>query len=116
MHPSCPAGVKLPLPDSYAGVVLECRQRDAATEPAGSSQGQGQEGTSLEDVGSGGTITSWAATGTFSHIHQYNHDAAPLKGDGLRRCLEWAQLSAQVHAAIDPAAVVAAAAAQATAG
>jgi hypothetical protein len=91
--------VRLPLPDGYAGAVLECRQQDTAQE-AGSSQGGGE-----------GTLTSWHATATFSHLRYHNHDSAPLRGDGLRRCLEWAALSTKVHCAIDPAAVVAAAAA-----
>ena len=79
--------------------MIECRQQDAA-EQADGSQG-----------GAAGALTSWVATGGFSHLHYYNHDSAPLKGDGLRRCLEWAELSAQVHRAVDPAAVAAAIAA-----
>lgn len=94
------AGVRLPLPQDYAGAVLECRQRDAA-QAAGSSQ-------DAEAAAEAGPITTWAATAVFSHLHYYNHDAAPLRGDGLRRCLEWAELSALVHAPVDPAAVTAA--------
>ncbi|EFN56721.1 hypothetical protein CHLNCDRAFT_144129 [Chlorella variabilis] len=93
------SGVCLPLPDGFSGAVIECRQQDAA-EQADGSQG-----------GAAGALTSWVATGGFSHLHYYNHDSAPLKGDGLRRCLEWAELSAQVHRAVDPAAVAAAIAA-----
>lgn len=63
------------------------------------------------DAGDAGEGASWAASATFSDMHYWNHDAAPLKGDGLRRCLEWAELAAGVHAAVDPAAVAAAAAA-----
>jgi hypothetical protein len=92
--------VRLPLPEDYAGAVLECRQLDAA-QAAGSSQ-------DAEAAAEAGPITTWAATSVFSHLHYYNHDAAPLRGDGLRRCLEWAELSARVHAPIDPAAVTAA--------
>ncbi|KAL4423793.1 hypothetical protein ABPG75_001094 [Micractinium tetrahymenae] len=82
------SGVKLPLPAGCTGVVLE--------QKGGGDAGEGDR---------------WAASAAFSHMHHWNHDAAPLKGDGLRRCFEWAELAAGVHAPVNPAAVAAAAAA-----
>ncbi|KAL4446283.1 hypothetical protein ABPG77_003090 [Micractinium sp. CCAP 211/92] len=87
------SGVQLPLPAGYSGVVLE---RSKASDDA--------EGA------------AWAAAATFASMHYWNHDAAPLKGDGLRRCLEWAELAAGVHTPVDPAAVAAAAVARQQSG
>ena len=100
--PFAPAGVRLPLPAGYSGAVLECRQQEAADAP-GSQDGSGPAAS--------GPTTSWVASGVFSHLHYFNHDAAPLRGDPLRRCLEWGELAAEVHRAIDPAAVATALAA-----
>lgn len=97
--PSPPAGVQLPLPAGYSGAVLERRQAEES-DTAGSPGGGGAQGE------------RWAATATFpTHMHYWNHDAAPLRGDGLRRCMEWAGLAERLHAPVDPAAVGAAAAA-----
>lgn len=73
------AGAKLPLPKVYTGVVVAQQQREP----------EGDEPPS----------THWAATHTFSEVHYWNHDTMPLKGDSMRRCLEWAQLAAQVRRA-----------------
>lgn len=105
--PPCPpptVGAKLPLPEAYTGAVLESRAQEAA--PA--------SGASQDDAAGGAAAPAppaWAATATFQQLHYYNHDAAPLRGDPLRRCLDWAALAAAVHAPVDPAAVDAAAAA-----
>ncbi len=94
LHPaSVHSGVQLPLPAGYSGVVLER-----------SKAGDDAEGA------------AWAAAATFASMHYWNHDAAPLKGDGLRRCLEWAELAAGVHTPVDPAAVAAAAVARQQSG
>lgn len=96
--PSPPPGVRLPLPEGYSGAVL--RRQQEAEPPCGASQGEGEDG------GAGGAApAAWAATAAFSHLHYYNHDAAPLRGDGLRRCLDWIALAAAVHRPVDPAAV-----------
>lgn len=107
---STPTGVRLPLPEGYAGAVLECRAQEAPEPAAGGNQ---------EDAppGSGAPLPpGWAATAAFSHLHYYNHDSAPLQGDPLRRCMDWAGMAAAVHAPVDPAAVTTAAAAAADAG
>jgi hypothetical protein len=99
------AGVRLQLPEGYTGAVLQCRQQEAAEPAAGSSQATpAASGDGLH----GGASTSWLAREAFSRLHYYNHDAAPLRGDPLRRCLEWASLAATVHAPVHPAALQAA--------
>ncbi|PSC70516.1 ribonuclease H2 subunit C isoform B [Micractinium conductrix] len=88
------AGVQLPLPAGYSGAVLERRQAEES-DTAGSPGGGGAQGE------------RWAATATFpTHMHYWNHDAAPLRGDGLRRCMEWAGLAERLHAPVDPAAAL----------
>lgn len=77
--------------------MLQCRQQEAAEPAAGSSQ---EAGSSPAEASA-----NWVGSEAFSHLHYYNHDAAPLRGDALRRCIEWASLAATVHAPIAPAAV-----------
>lgn len=98
MRPAPCAGVRLPLPDGYAGVVMQRQQQGAGTSAAA--------GGSQEEPG-------WEATAAFTHLHYHQHDAAPLRGDGLRRCLDWVGLAAALHAPVSPAAVAEAAAADA---
>ena len=104
MHACLPAGVRLPLPEGYGGAVLECRPEALGGECSGG--GGGGDGGERGAGGSAGMC--WGAKGTFSHLHYFNHDAAPLRGDPLRRCLEWAALAGAVHAPIDSSAVDAA--------
>jgi hypothetical protein len=72
-----PAGARLPLPEGYTGLVLTQQQR----EPEG-----------CEEAPS----SCWTASASFKALHYWNHDAVPAKTDTMRRCLEWAQLAAQV--------------------
>ncbi|GAB4815125.1 hypothetical protein N2152v2_002171 [Parachlorella kessleri] len=87
-----PSGARLPLPDGYTGLLLAQQQR----EPEGCCQGSPVE----EEQGS---CTCWAAQGIFKALHFWNHDVAPGKTDALRRCLDWAQVAAQVHQPLAPA-------------
>lgn len=92
----------LPLPDGYTGAVLQCQQQEAAEPAAVGSQEAGTLSPGGEDPPAGAS-TNWVASEGFSRLHYYNHDAAPLRGDALRRCLEWTSLAAAVHAPVDPA-------------
>ena len=92
----------LPLPDGYTGAVLQCQQQEAAEPAAVGSQEAGTLSAGGEDPPAGAS-TNWVASEGFSRLHYYNHDAAPLRGDALRRCLEWTSLAAAVHAPVDPA-------------
>lgn len=91
--------MRLPLPDGYVGAVIE-RQQPGASTPAACQDGAGGSGSASEEPG-------WAATAAFSHLHYHQHDAAPLRDDGLRRCLDWAGLAAALHAPVAPSVVAA---------
>lgn len=82
--------------------MLQCRQQEAVEAAEAGTPSAGGEDLPAAPG------TRWVASEAFSQLHYYNHDAAPLRGDALRRCLEWASLAAAVHAPVDPAPVQAA--------
>ena len=43
----------------------------------------------------------WYCVSTFDHLTYWNHDAAPIKSDLMRKCLDWLELSQQVCAISD---------------
>lgn len=76
VRPGVPVGARLQLPEGYSGLVLERQQ---------------VEGDPAE-----APTTRWVPTASFAELTYWNHDSVPARGDGTRRCLEWAQLAAQV--------------------
>lgn len=75
-------GGALKLPEGYSGTVIE-KYEDVPNEDS-----------------NGVATHSWHTIGKFQELSYYNHDAAPLKSDGIQRSLEWATLAKHLHAPI----------------